>query len=543
MRCTKVHRQTSWVVVIFLGLLTGCMVGPNYHKPRVDVADHFGETNTNSATSSNEVSSRVVSGIAPVSAWWRTFQDPVLDQLVDQTLKGNLDLRMATERVRQARAQRQTVAAGLWPEIDAGAGYNRARGSKNVVLPLGGGTGGTSGAGSAPAKPAAKPDPPGDPPAGNDPPSSGTQTGSNPSSNLLSPLGKGGLPGVTTELYQAGFDSIWELDVFGGTSRQVEAATADIRAAVENRRDIMVTLLAEVARNYLDLRGAQRQEDVAKENLVAQRQILELTRSMQRSGLASELDVSRAASQVATTAATMPPFVAEVHRTIHALSTLIGGEPNSLLAELENVKPAPTLPPEVPVGLPSDLIRRRPDVRRAENQVHAATARIGSAKADLFPKFSLTGSAGFDSSSIKHLFDWQSHYFLISPTVTWPIFNAGRIKANVRLQEAARQESLLQYRNTILAALREVEDTLVAYSTEQERRTALRESLEESRQTLEIARNQYQNGLVDFLTVLDAQRTVLAAEQALTQSEQTVSTDLVALYKALGGGWAVEQPR
>jgi multidrug efflux system outer membrane protein len=537
MSCRHLRIQSSVVGAMLLGMLAGCTVGPNYQKPRVEVADHFGETNTNSSSSSNEGSSLVVSGSAPASAWWRTFRDPVLDQLVDQTLQGNLDLRIATERVRQARAQRQTVAAGWWPEIDAGAGYNRARGSKNVVLPLGGGTGGTTGAGSGSAQPAAKPDPPGDPP------SNGTQTGANPGSNLLSPLGKGGLPGVTTELYQAGFDSIWELDVFGGTRRQVEAATADIGAAIENRRDILVTLLAEVARNYLDLRGAQRQEDVARENLGAQRQILELTRSMQRSGLVSELDVSRAASQVATTAATMPPFVAEVHRTIHALSTLMGREPNSLMAELENAKPAPTLPPEVPVGLPSDLIRRRPDVRRAESQFHAATARVGSAKADLFPKFSLTGSAGFDSSSIKHLFDWQSHYFLISPTVTWPIFEAGRIKANVRLQQAARQESLLQYRNTILAALREVEDSLIAYSTEQERRAALRESLEESRKTLEIARNQYQNGLVDFLTVLDAQRTALAAEQALTQSDQTVSTDRVALYKALGGGWTVEQTR
>lgn len=198
------------------------------------------------------------------------------------------------------------------------------------------------------------------------------------------------------------------------------------------------------------------------------------------------------------------------------------------------------MPPQVPVGLPSDLLRRRPDIRRAERQIAAANARIGSAKADLFPKFSITGSIGLDTTSMGNLLDWSSRYFLLSPTVSWPVFAAGRIRANITLQRANHQEALLQYRNTILTALQEVEDALAGYATQQARRSALRDALSQSRQTLDLARDQYQHGLSDFLTVLDAQRTVLAAQDALAQSNQSVATDLVALYKALGGGWAIE---
>jgi NodT family efflux transporter outer membrane factor (OMF) lipoprotein len=302
----------------------------------------------------------------------------------------------------------------------------------------------------------------------------------------------------------------------------------------------MITLLAEVARNYLELRGEQKSLAVARQNLAAQKETLELTQSMNKSGLVSELDVARGASEVATTASSIPLLQSQIRHSIHAISTLLGKDPNSLSAELEDAKPVPIVPPDVPVGLPSDLLRRRPDIRRAEQQLHAETARVGSARADFFPKFTLTGSAGLDSSSVSHLLDWESRYFLFSPTVTWPVFDAGRIASNVKRQESARRESLLAYRNTVLLALREVEDSLATYAAEQERRTALNDALVQSRRALDIARAQYQHGLADFLSVLDAQRTALGAEQSLTQSDETVATDLVALYKALGGGWELE---
>jgi NodT family efflux transporter outer membrane factor (OMF) lipoprotein len=520
-------------------LIPGCAVGPNYKRPKVEVEKNFGELHKTTRSDPSAQPSKTVDQTSQVAEWWRTFHDPELDALVLRALNKNYNLQMATARLRQARAQRWIVAADLFPEIDADAGYSHARGSKNVVLPFGGGgAGGGSASGSTASKPKTRSSSAGDPP-GDPPNSSGSQNGSasRTPQNQLSPLGKGGLPGVTTDLYQVGFDSNWELDVFGGTRRRLEAATADLTAALESRRDVMVTLVSEVARNYIELRGAQQRLTVAQENLKAQTEILELTRSMRKSGLVSDFDVTRAAAQVATTASTIPPLEGGIRRLIHALSTLLAEQPNALSDELAASKPLPALPPEVPVGLPSDLLKRRPDIRRAERQLAAATARIGSAKADLFPKFALTGSIGLDSSSISHLFDWQSRYFLVSPTVTWPAFDAGRIVSNIRLQKANRDESLLQYRNTILSALREVEDALVTYACEQSRRASLDEALNESRRSFEVAREQYEHGLATFLNVLDAQRNIFAAQDALAQSDQTVCTDLVALYKALGGGW------
>jgi outer membrane protein, multidrug efflux system len=208
-----------------------------------------------------------------------------------------------------------------------------------------------------------------------------------------------------------------------------------------------------------------------------------------------------------------------------------------LTGELSDPRPLPAVPPEVPVGLPSQLLKRRPDIKQAERQIAAANARIGSAQADLFPKFALVGSAGLDSTSAANLFDWDSRYFLISPSVTWRIFDAGRIMANIQLQRANEQEAVLQYRNTILKALREVEDALVSYATEQTRRNHLAEELKQNRQALELARKLYDQGLADFLTVLDAERNAYSTEDAVARSDEAVSTDLIALYKSLGGGW------
>jgi|SRR5579884_51991 len=511
----------------------GCTVGPNYHQPKVEVGRHYGElpdgTNTNTKFSRANESS-------PDSQWWRRFNDAELDRLIVAALHQNYDLQVAAERIREARCQRSIIAADLFPNIDANGGYLRARGSKNVQLKLGSGGSG----GDPPA------DPPGDPPAqggGGSGVSSGggagasSQAGANPFANTLTPFGLGGLPGVSSSLYQIGFDSTWELDVFGGNRRRLQAAAADLSAAVESLHDVTVSLMAEVAMDYLQLRGTQQRLAIARKNLAAEKETLELTESRASSGLTSQADVTRAAAQVAITSATIPPLETSARRSVHALSTLLSREPTALAKELSVEQPLPVVPPDVPVGLPSELLKRRPDIRRAEREIAAATARVGSAKADLFPKFALTGSAGLDSTSPGNLFNWESRYFLISPTVTWRIFDAGRIVSNIALQKANERESVVQYRNTILTALREVEDALVAYAQEQEHRESLKRAVAQTEDSLHLVQQQYEHGLTTFLDVLDAQRNVLTLEDQLAQSNQAVTTDLVALYKALGGGW------
>jgi NodT family efflux transporter outer membrane factor (OMF) lipoprotein len=538
----KTSRNISALTLMLIVMLSGCAVGPNYHPPKANVETNFNElARTNSA-----ITSRATTNSITVD-WWHTFNDPELNHLVEEALRENYNLRIAIARIREARYQRSIVAADLFPNVDADAGYLRARGSKNVVLPLGGS--GAGGAGGKAISPKAKSSL-NSGASGSDSSSDGgggagsgvsaggnNSTGPNPFASPLTPFGKGGLPGVESSLYQIGFDSTWEVDVFGGNRRRLEAAAADLAASVESLHDITITLLAEVARNYAELRGTQKRLTVARENLAAQKETLDLTISRANAGLTSQADVTRAAAQAATTAAAIPPLEASVRHSIHILSTLVAKEPTALGAELETEKLPLFLPPEVPVGLPSELLKRRPDVRRAERQIVAATARIGSAEADLFPKFALTGGVGLDSTSTGSLFDWQSRYFLISPTVTWRVFDAGRILSNVALQKEIREESVWQYHDTILTALREVEDSLVAYATEQEHRAALAEALKQNQEALVLIRDRYEHGLTNFLDVLDAERSVFSSQDQLAGSEQTVATDLVTLYKALGGGW------
>lgn len=519
-------RDISLATASSLVIFAGCVVGPNFHSPETHVEENFSElSRTNSGIASNTTTN------SPVLDWWRAFRDPELDRLIAEALHDNYNFRIAIARIREARYQRSIVAADLFPNVDADAGYLHARGSKNVVLPLGG-AGGKSSA-SPKSKNSMNSDPPADPPGGGSG-AAGSNAGGN---DQLTPFGKGGLPGVNSSLYQIGFDSTWELDVFGGKRRRLEAAADDLGASIESLHDITISLVAEVARDYIELRGAQARLAVARENLAAEKDTLALTISRANSGLASRADTIRAAAQTATTEATIPPLEAAVRQHIHVLSTLLAKEPTALAAELETEKPPPLVPPEVPVGLPSELLKRRPDIRRAERQMAAATARIGSAEADLFPKFALTGGVGLDSTSTGSLFDWQSHYFFISPTVTWRVFDAGRIISNIALQKQIRQETVWQYRDTILTALREVEDALVAYASEQEHRAALAVALQQNQDALALVRSRYEHGLATFLDVLDTQRSVLSSQDQLAQSDQEIATDLVTLYKALGGGW------
>jgi NodT family efflux transporter outer membrane factor (OMF) lipoprotein len=492
-------------------LPAGCMVGPDYKPPKIDTPARFSTTQPTTE----------------FTRWWETFHDPELNSLIERGLKSNLDLQVAAQRIVQARAQRDIATAAIFPQANTTGGYTRTGISKRA------GVGGLASVGGSSSS------------SGSTGTSGSTGSSGNVSTDALHPNATAGSssPNIASlipprfDLWQAGFDASWEIDVFGGTRRSVEAANADIQAQEESRRDTLITLLGDVGRNYVQVRGLQREIQISHDNVRSQRDTLKLTKSRFAAGLATDLDVARAEAQVNTTEAQIPTFEISLQQSIHALGVLLGESPQALEEELTNVQPIPRPPSQAPIGLPSDLLRRRPDVRRAERQLAAATARIGVATADLFPKFNLTGALGLESQTFKSLADSDSLFWNIGPSVSWPIFDAGRIRANIRVQNALEQQALIQYRQTVLVSLEDVENALTAYTQEQARRQSLQQAVDANRRAVDLATQLYVRGLADFLNVLDAQRDLFASQDQLVQSEQNVSADLVSLYKALGGGW------
>jgi outer membrane protein, multidrug efflux system len=416
---------------------------------------------------------------AQLAEWWRTFNDPTLMELVERAVSANLDLKMAEARLREARATRGVVAGGLWPAVNASASYQRVRTPE--------------------------------------------------SAHEFAPGER--------NLFLAGLDAVWELDLFGGHRRQVESATAGIQAAQEDIHGVLVSVIAETALDYIQLRGIQQQIVIAQDNLKAQQRTQEITRQRLKVGFVSGLDVANADAQVATTRSQIPVLESSARQLTYALSVLLARPPGELVNQLEKTGPIPLAPPDVPAGLPSELVRRRPDIRQAEAQLHAATARIGVATADLFPKFSLTGSVNYQSDLLHNWFTDPSRGFSFGPSVTWPIFQGGAIASNIRVQKAMRDESYLAYQKTVLTALQDVENVLVAFAKEKEHRGALEQAVASNRKAVDLATQLYSQGETDFLNVLNAQRSLYASEDAFVQSTRSIATDLTALYKALGGGW------
>ena len=457
----------------FLPLVVGCAVGPTYRTPKSDVPAQW-----NVPLSGGERGQP-----ADISQWWRSFGDAELDALVQQAVQSNFTVRIAESRVREARAERAVVAGGLWPSVGSSVGYSRNRYGGNGFPPL----------------------PPGTP--------------------------------LDYNLYSAGFDASWELDVFGGTRRAVEEASDEVGAVQFGERDVLISLLAEVGRNYIEVRGYQERLAIARRDIWVQSDILELTRSRFRSGLSGALDVEQARALLTSTKAEVPPLETALDEAVHHLGVLLGEPPDTLMKELAVTRPIPLTPPVVPVGLPADLLERRPDVRRAERELAVATARIGVAKADLFPQFSLTGFAGVDSTSGSNWLDYASRFWSVGPTLRWDLFEAGRIRANVRVQTARQAAALDAYQQVVLVALEETENALVSYAKEQTHRKLLSQTVDADQQALELSTQLYRAGLVDFLRVLDSERSLYAAQDALSRSDQSISLDLVQLYKALGGGW------
>ncbi len=489
-------------------VLTGCTVGPDFKQPEWASPSSWFAGPKEAVTPPPSVPVA-----EPIDVnWWTLFNDPVLTGLERRVASENLDVKTAGIRMTESRAQLANAQAAQFPTLNANTSYTRQLSSNNgvfAIIPTAAGANPASSASGAP----------------------GTSTGA-VSGHGLQPF----------DLYQGGFDASWEVDLWGGVRRSVESATASSEAASEATRSALLSSLAEVARDYIQLRGVQTQLSIARDNVRTARQSLNLTQQRAAGGVTTDLDVANASAQLRTTLAQIPSLEQQEAQTINALSLLLGQPPNALREELVTAKPVPPVPPRVPVGLPSELARRRPDIRQAEAQLHAATADIGVAQANFYPSVNLTGSFGLQSLQFGKVFDINSKQYALGPGLTIRIFQGGQLRAALHLREALQQEAAINFQKTVLQAWHDVDNALTAYQAEQTRRDELIQAVAENRRALGLAQSRYQQGVADFLTVLDAERSLLAAQLQLADSTTTVSSNLVALYKALGGGWETDMP-
>ncbi len=494
--------------------LSACNVGPDYEPPSTfSPVSWFG---------TRKPSPRALEASMPTAEpvdpeWWRSFNDPILTGLVRRAADGNLDVQAATARLAQSRAQRGITAADQYPTVNGNASYTREKpSSRGAFSAIGGASGGAGGA---------------------------AESGATQSNGLGGR--QGGVQSTSAipafDLFQGGFDATWELDLWGRVRRAIEGADASLQASREARRAALLSTIAEVARDYMQLRGTQDTLRITRTNLASAQESARLTGERARGGLATDLDVSNARAQVEATAAAIPQLEQQEAQAINAIGLLLGQPPASLQAELSEPHGVPRVPPRVPAGLPSELAQRRPDIRQAEAQLHAATAGIGVAQADFYPRVTLSGSFALQATQLKDL-GLPARTFGFGPSVTVPVFEGRRIRRTVELRTAQQQEALINYQKTVLQAFTDVDNALIAYAAEQRRRASLAEQVAQSRRALGLAQSRYRQGVSDFLEVLTAQRTVLQAEQQLADSTATVSANLVALYKALGGGWEGTYP-
>jgi outer membrane protein, multidrug efflux system len=457
-------------------LVAGCKVGPDYHAPNTKIQSTWEAGQIGQATRPT----MIIAGAPLTNDWWTIFGDSELNRLVDQALKSSPDLAIAASRVRAARAQSAYASAAEMPKIGANA--------------------------------------------------SGTFN------HRSGPLAS--VNADDYSFFQVGFDASWEIDLFGGARRGVEATKADLAAEIDDSHGTQLSLEAEVARTYFELRTAQRRLEIARRNLELQQRTYEITRERLAAGVVGELDVSQAESLVANTRAFVPSLNDQVSQSARRLGVLLGEEPDRFLSELAMVKPLPHPPAKVAVGLPNELLRQRPDVRAAERRVAAATARIGVATADLYPRLFLNGTVGqYDINTLSDLAGWDHRYFGIGPILQWKLFDAGRTRAQIEAARANTDRALAEYRKTVLNAVAEADNSLSAFNAQQERRASLAAAVAADQKSVNTANELYRQGVTEFLTVLVAERSVATSEDTLAQSEQALGNDLVALYKALGGGW------
>ena len=450
---------------------TGCASGPNYRPPQTTVSPAFaGGSQTNFAA-------------APVDLnWWRGFHDATLERLVERAVATNQDLRIATARVREARALRRTVLLEAFPIVRANGAWTKGTTSKDAAPQL-------------------------------------------------------DREAREYELFNTGFDATWELDIFGRVRRSLEASTAEVAALEAGRRGVCVSLISEVARNYFELRGAQHELAVARQNADNQRETYEIAVAKAKAGRGTELDVARAQAQWTATLALLPPLEAALKHSSYRLGVLIGQPPATLDAELSATAPLPSAPGLIHIGSPAELLRRRPDIAAAERTLAAATARIGVQTADLFPRVTFNGKVALEASQFTGLGNSGADTFAFGPRISWAALDLGRVRARIQAAGARLDAELAAYEKTVLLALEETEGALVDYGQALVRRDYLAAAARSAEVAVQLATQRYQSGIADFLPVLDAQRTQLSIQDQLALSEVRSATSLVAIYKALGGGW------
>jgi len=470
-----VHWIRFEALLVAILMLTGCAaVGPDYVPPDVPVPDAW----------HNAAVEGLSEGEATLQTWWQALGDPTLENLVQRAQSSNLTRQEAVARVQEARAILGVASSRKFPEVNAGGTAQRFKSSDNSQL------------------------------------------------GQIAPNGL-----QTTNLFDVGFAASWEIDVFGRVRRSVEAADATLQASIEDYRDVLVSLFAEVARGYVDLRTTQARLRYARKNVKSQQDSLQLTQDMFDEGATSALDVAQAKSNLYTSSATIPRLQIAENSALNRLAVLLGETPGSLHSELAAAQPIPRAPDDVTAGIPADLLRQRADVRQAERLLAAQTARIGIATAELYPQFSLSGFFGFQATSIGDLFDSPSETWGVGLPFRWLLFDGKRIRSFISAEEARTEQQLARYELTLLRAYEEVENALVAYALEQRSTQSLQQAAEASRTAVDLVGFQYKAGLTDFQNLLDMQRFLFRQEDELAASEGQVIQNLIGLYTALGGGW------
>ncbi len=472
-RINFVNILSLFFILTMVPVFSGCTVGPDYSSPEVPLTSSW-HTQLDKGLSAEEMSQQLQ------SSWWTTFNDAELSSLIERAVAGNLDMKKAQSRVRQAYASRGITQTSLFPSLNFSSSDTWTRSSQD--------------------------------------------TGDR-----------------TSQRFSTSFDSSWEMDIFGGVRRSLEAADADLQAREESLRDVLVSLLAEVALNYVEVRTYQARLADVNENLQAQNETYQLVLLRREAELSDELAVQQARYNLESTRAEVPSLYTVLEEAMNRIAVLLGEQPGKLHQELEKGGTIPVCPAQIAVGVPADMIRRRPDVRQAERELASQTAKIGVATAELYPKFTLGGSIGIDAVSFNRLasnLTTPDNWVLSGgPRASWPIFDAGAIRRNIEVQTELQKQALLQYESTVLSAVEEVENAIVAYINEQRRNYNIKEAAQAAQRAAELSLQKYQVGLTDFSTVLDSQRSLLSFQNQLSQSNGTLISNLIRLYKALGGGW------
>ncbi len=486
----KVERQAfhgAWTALsrpvvssVMLLIVSGCTLGPNFHAP----ASPYNPVSWFSGRPPAKAASQPVPEPIDIE-WWESFSDPELDSLEQRAAAQNLDVLTATTRVAEARANAGITASAFFPSISGNGGVFGIK-SSDKGISLGGSSSGDS------------------PPIG---------------------------------LYQYGFDATWTIDVWGKVRRQVEAGNAQVQASEIDRRATLTQMIAEVARDYVQLRNAQAQLQIAEDNVHTAQKLLNLTRQRATAGLTDELDVAQELAQLTTTEATVPSAQQQVASYINALSLLLGEPPRALQSELETAEPVPPTPAVIPIGLPSELLLRRPDIMEAEANLHVATANIGVAVASFYPSFDLIGLFDLQASDAANLFTLAARTWILGTSISAPLFEGGKLRATLVLRKAQQQQAMIAFDKAVLQAFSDVDNALTDYEKEQQRRTLLRQAVVANEHAFNLAQQRYTQGIATYLDVLNAQQSVLTSQRQYQDSTAAVSTDLVSLYLALGGGW------